>query len=297
MALMVSERREAGGSDSRCAGSDARAQRAQRGEKYRRHAMSATLTVIPQKIDLGASRITVQDGVAPVKRHSDRASVGSEIEIPRVIDGWRRSSEYAANTPYPTPYSGTTNRTSGAFLTVPVTSDESARSKRRVWQALSPIHRALLATDGSFTLLLQALAGEEICVETLLQTVKPTPNADERLALSAGEDIMTRGVLLHTSSGRKLVYAQSRIVPHRLSRLIVDELQASMVSIGLLLRRARLESFRELIDWGECELSNEGCGQLIEKRCIFRCYAIISGGWPVMEVSEFFLPTLFEGMS
>lgn len=257
--------------------------------------MSATLTVFPQKTDPGASRIAEHVGVAAVTRHSDRTSAGSKIDVPRVIGGWRRSVDfdYAATTPYP----GNTKQTSVSFLTVPVTSDESAKSKRRVWQALSPIHRALLATDGSFTLLLQALVGEEVCVKPLCQTVDPAPTADERLALNAGEDIMTRSVLLHTSSGRNLVYAQSRIVPHRLSQLIVEELQAGTVSIGLLLRRTRHESFRELIDWGECESSNEGCGKLVEKRCIFRSYVIISGGRPVMEVSEFFSPTLFEGMS
>jgi chorismate-pyruvate lyase len=261
--------------------------------------MSATLTVTPQEIGPAANRIAVQDGVASVTRHSDRASVGFVIDVPPAIGGWRRyiDFDHAATTPYLTPCPGTTKQTSVAFLTVPATSDESARSKRRLWQALSPIHRALLATDGSFTLLLQALTGEEVCVKTLFQTVNPAPNSDERLALSAGEDIMTRSVLLHTASGRRLVYAQSRIVPHRLSRLIVEELRAGTVSIGLLLRRARLESFRELIDWGECELSNEGCEQLVEKRCIFRSYAIISAGRPVIEVSEFFLPTLFEGMS
>jgi chorismate-pyruvate lyase len=258
--------------------------------------MSATLTVTLQKTDPGASRIDEQVGVAAVTRHSDRTSAGSKIDIPRVIGGWRRyvDFDYAATTPYPTPYPGNTKQTSVSFLTVPVTSDESAKSKRRVWQALSPIHRALLATDGSFTLLLQALVGEEVCVKPLCQTVDPAPTANERLALNAGEDIMTRSVLLHTSSGRNLVYAQSRIVPHRLSQLIVEELQSGTVSIGLLLRRTKHESFRELIDWGECELSNEGCEKLVEKRCIFRSYVIISGGRPVMEVSEFFSPTLFD---
>jgi chorismate-pyruvate lyase len=193
----------------------------------------------------------------------------------------------------PTPPYWENTRTSVTFLAVPVTFDEAAQRKRRLWQDLSPMQRALLATDGSFTLLLQALADEEICVKILSQTVDPAVDPDETLGVHVGEDIMTRSVLLHTSSGRKLVYARSRIVPHRLSRSIVHELQAGTIAIGLLLRRARLELFRELLDWGECELADEGREQLGQKRCIYRSYTIISAGHPVMEVAEFFSSTLF----
>lgn len=196
-----------------------------------------------------------------------------------------------------TPQLGSIKQASVNFLTLPVTFDEAAQRKRRLWRALSPIQRALLATDGSFTLLLHALADEEVCVKTLTQTVDPVVFPDETLDVHVGEDVMIRTVLLRTSSGRNLVYARSRIVPHRLSRSIVDALQAGAMAIGLLLRGARLELFRELIDWGECEPTDEGCKQLGAKSCIYRSYVINSAGRPVMEVAEFFSPTLFEEWS
>lgn len=192
-------------------------------------------------------------------------------------------------------HSGGSKPASVTFLTLPVNFDEASLRKRQLWRALSPVQRALLATDGSFTLLLQALAGEEVCVKTLSQTVNSSSCADETLALCAGEDVMMRSALLHTSSGRKLVYARSRIVPHRLSRSIVDELQVGAMAIGLIFRRAKIELFRELIDWGECVLAGEGCEQLGETRCIYRSYTMNSGGRPVAEVREFFSRTLFEG--
>src|SRR5262249_45136770 len=83
------------------------------------------------------------------------------------------------------------------FLAIPRPGTVEAEEELRLWRRLTPVERALLAPDGSFTLLLRALSGEDVAVRVLFQTVTPgRPRSD--LALSAGDRVLQRTVLLRT---------------------------------------------------------------------------------------------------
>jgi len=107
--------------------------------------------------------------------------------------------------------------------------EQSPPTPRRAWWdldrqgSLSRIQKILLATDGTVTRVLEACAGEEMQLTKLEQTVVPAATADADLALSQGEDVMSRTVLLRGSeSGHTYVYAESLIIPGRLHPRLVQ---------------------------------------------------------------------------
>jgi chorismate-pyruvate lyase len=59
-----------------------------------------------------------------------------------------------------------------------------------------PIQRLLLTTDGTLTDLLEALNREKLCVVVLKQEIAPVETGISALALTAGEPLLKREVVL-----------------------------------------------------------------------------------------------------
>src|SRR5476651_1633999 len=101
------------------------------------------------------------------------------------------------------------------------------KAKRAFWPGISPAIRALLSTDGSFTLLLVALIDEPIIAEPI---DLPAPKTDARISLLKADSfdrlLFRSAVLKSAESGRVAAYVESFTVLDRMSKEIQELLAA-----------------------------------------------------------------------
>jgi len=167
-------------------------------------------------------------------------------------------------------------------------------SPRRALEAariadLPVLQRLLLTTDGTVTTALATLMGEPIGVRTLAQRSVVLSADDDELALTAGERVLERSVLLHgAASGTPLLYGASRIASDRLPRGARDVLLGGGVAIGLVLRSYQLETFRAPLSVGVRTASADASAHLGSGLMCWRRYAINAGGQALMIVDEQF---------
>ncbi|MES2208102.1 MAG: chorismate pyruvate-lyase family protein [Pseudomonadota bacterium] len=192
--------------------------------------------------------------------------------------------------------------TQSAFLSLPG-AEEEINDKRKLWKTLSPFARALLSTDGSFTLLLQAFSDEAIEPVVLMQEIKTAElagNTGQALKLQSGDQVLQRNVLLRAEQSKQnLVYATSCIAYERLLPEVRDQVLEGTKSIGLLLRSVQLESYRELINWGLCQSTDvaEMKGYFDSYNnydMLYRTYRIVTKKLPLLIMSEYFPRHVFE---
>jgi chorismate-pyruvate lyase len=154
--------------------------------------------------------------------------------------------------------------------------------------SLSPVQRAVLGSDGSFTLLLTALLGQEVKVALIEQNVDRMPRYDDAVELQEGARVLNRNVRLYVEPDRDIVFASSVIAIDRIGAPLANDLLSGRETIGRILRKHRLETFRELVDWGIAPTPDEASVYFPSTEMIYRSYRIVSGGKPVMIVTEFF---------
>lgn len=148
-----------------------------------------------------------------------------------------------------------------AFLRPP-TADEPLHDD---WARMSSEQRALLATDGSMTLLLGGLYGEAITVQTLDQEVQSIKEADPALDLHVNEALLMRTVLLRTAkTWRTAAYAESSIVMKRLPKNVQEDLENRGQAIGLILRARGIPTIRHLESWGRVPAGHRAISYLQE---------------------------------
>lgn len=179
-------------------------------------------------------------------------------------------------------------RDSGTFLTVPNRATERGAARLELWTSLTPVQRAVLGSDGSFTLLLTALLGQDVKVALIEQSVERMTRDGEAIQLQPGARVLNRNVRLFVEPDRNIVFASSVIAIDRIEATLAGDLLAGKETIGRILRKHRLETFRELVDWGLAPTPYEASGHFPQTQMIYRSYRIISGGTPVMIVTEFF---------
>lgn len=184
-----------------------------------------------------------------------------------------------------------------SFLVIPKDNSQNALEKQGAWQQLSPLQRALFATDGSFTLLLQALTGEPITVDIVSQAKTRKKHPLPLLHLPGHAKVLQRDVVLRTAdTKRPVIFARSTAALDHLPKVISERLLTSTDPIGLILRWQRLETFRELFDWGITE-AQYATRHFNNERLIYRTYTIIANRKPCMAVSEFMPLHAFKVMS
>lgn len=180
-------------------------------------------------------------------------------------------------------------RDSSKFLTVPSSGQtERGAARMALWSSLSPSQRALLGGDGSLTLLMGALLGKDVKVALTEQQVTQLKRADEAVMLKRGAKVIRRNVRLYVEPDRNLVFASSVIAFERLYTSLAEDLLAGRETIGLLLRKHRLETFRELVDWGSVSTPDDALGFFRRSEMFYRSYRIINGTQPIMLVTEYF---------
>jgi chorismate-pyruvate lyase len=154
---------------------------------------------------------------------------------------------------------------------------------------LPPVQRLLLTTDGTMTTALATLLDEPIGVRTLYQDTAVLTDADDELALWAGDTVLERRVLLHgADSGTPLLFAVSRIVASRLPQAARAALTGGAVAIGIVLRAHEIETFRLPLSIGVKPATNEAARHLGGALMCSRRYLVKAGGRPLMSIDEQF---------
>jgi beta-ribofuranosylaminobenzene 5'-phosphate synthase len=179
-------------------------------------------------------------------------------------------------------------RDSDKFLAVPDSATTRGAERLELWTALTPVQRAVLGSDGSFTLLLTALLGQEVKVALIEQSIDRMPSYGEAIQLQKGARVLNRNVRLYVEPERNVVFASSVIAIDRIAAPLANDLLAGKETIGRILRKHRLETFRELVDWGTAPTPDDANGHFPVTEMMYRSYRIISRGKPVMIVTEFF---------
>ena len=166
------------------------------------------------------------------------------------------------------------------------------------FRKMNPFLRTLLVTDGTVTKFLEAYLWEPIKVERLFQEEVPL-NYDSRLLKAGkGEPVILRRILLRgVQSGRVYTYAESLIRVNLLEKSIQRDLNRGRLGMGELLRDRRLETYREIIEFGE-----ERAGDTLSAHfgispsdsLYFRRYRINVKGKPVILIGERFFEAHFR---
>lgn len=161
--------------------------------------------------------------------------------------------------------------------------------------------RILVATNGTLTRILSVLANEDIAVEIIRQQIhNAAPRTPGHHGLASGR-VLERDILLKgRTSGYAFVAAESLIAVDSLPHEIVTSLMETDRPIGEIMAGSCIETFKEeakvwagkLPRWPALDGYQNSRMDTVARR-----YRILSGGVPVMIVTEYILPAVFEDAS
>lgn len=158
-------------------------------------------------------------------------------------------------------------------------------------RTLSAAQRALLVIDGTVTQFLQAYFLEPVIVERLQQQQGESTAFDAQwMQCAPGEPLLRRTVILKgVNSGRLFAWADSTILPGRLSAEMRRGLVDEPAGLGKIIIDSGLETRREGL-WFGLEQVDSGAlpENITEPRWLSRSYRIFAGGQPLMRVTERF---------
>lgn len=166
------------------------------------------------------------------------------------------------------------------------------------FEEMSPFLRALLVTDGTVTKFLEAYLWEPISVEKLLQKETLLEDDAPLLELKKGEPVILRRILLRGVKSRRVyTFAESLIRIRLLEKSIQRDLIEGRLGMGELLRDRRLETYREILEFGNEKAGRELSANFEIKEgspIYFRRYRINVKGHPVILITEnFFEPNFY----
>ncbi|MFD9595331.1 chorismate--pyruvate lyase family protein [Kitasatospora sp. NPDC059973] len=147
---------------------------------------------------------------------------------------------------------------------------------------LGLIGRLILSCDGTVTPLVEQVVGERIVTAGLTHAPEP---ADEEVArlltVPTGRVLLSRTTeLVGARSGLVHVRARTLLVVEALPAPLRTDLLGGDEPIGRLLRRHRIESFREIVS-STAAVAQGGAA---------RRYRVVIGGVPAMLIDEVFAP-------
>lgn len=156
----------------------------------------------------------------------------------------------------------------------------------RTIDGLGVLARILMTSDGTVTIMLEQIVGEPIATEGIAHSVAPV-DPDTAAALSYPVTGLVRRTtrLVGSATGRLYVRATSVFAPDALPARVCTALHRTDEPIGRLLRRERVESFREILD---IDVDTP------EPR---RRYVIRIGGRPAVHIEETFTASCFPATS
>ncbi|MGW2547113.1 chorismate--pyruvate lyase family protein [Kitasatospora sp. NPDC001574] len=145
---------------------------------------------------------------------------------------------------------------------------------------LGLVGRLILACDGTVTPLVEQVVGERIVTAGLAHAPEPADEEAARLlAVPVGLTLLSRTTeLVGARSGLVHVRARTLMVVEALPAPLRADLLGGDEPIGRLLRRHRVESFREIVS--STAPTAQGGGA--------RRYRVMTGGTPAMLIDEVF---------
>jgi chorismate-pyruvate lyase len=160
---------------------------------------------------------------------------------------------------------------------------------------LTPLHRALLVTDGTVTRFLEAYTLSPVNVVLLTQETQTLSTDHVWLETEKGTAVIRRQVSLQTEQNVGQpptihTYATSLIVLNRTPTIIEQGLKLKSDGLGELLKRSGLETRRDLL-WCGFERPKdlpEHLAHLREKPFLTRTYRIVADEQPIMLINERF---------
>lgn len=153
--------------------------------------------------------------------------------------------------------------------------------------ALPAFLRVLLSTDGTVTKSLESYFWEPVRVENLGQGYSVLAQDEPVVACAAGARVLRRRVqLVGQHSGHTYALADSLVRDDLLPASVRQDLAAGLVGIGELLRECSLETYREIMDFGY--------GSAGDADTVWRCYRIVMGGTPFIQITEHFPISLYR---
>ena len=160
---------------------------------------------------------------------------------------------------------------------------------------LSPFHRALLVADGTVTRFIEGYQLTPVEVVLLFQARRKLHSIHKWLEMPAGGNIIAREVVLQTPSTENQkpkihAIAVSQIVYERLPESVVEELDAGINGLGVLLHHSRMETRRDLLWWGVERVTGLPSSIAYFEGTLFlsRTYRIVANGHPLMFITEKF---------
>ena len=162
---------------------------------------------------------------------------------------------------------------------------------------LNPIHKILMSTDGSVTVILEAVTGKEVVVQTEEQrVVKADKVTAELLQIDEGDEVNYRVVNLKAGND-VLAHAVSFTPIKRLKEEFKEDLMRADIPIGKIMRKYGIEARRE-IKWSRVEKANAEMAEIFgideNEVIIVRNYDIIHQGEILINITEYFPASKFE---
>lgn len=153
---------------------------------------------------------------------------------------------------------------------------------------LPPFLRALLATDGTVTKILEAYFWEPVAVDTLEQRIEQAQAPVPWIEVAAGDgclvrDARLRGVRSGCAFAEAFSLIRTELIPDDFRRRLIDR----EIGIGALIRDSGLESYREVLDVGLDRAAPGG-------ESVFRTYRIFIDERPVILITEYFPLALYR---
>jgi chorismate-pyruvate lyase len=144
-------------------------------------------------------------------------------------------------------------------------------------RSLPLLQRILLVCDGTLTDTIEAAFQEPIILHKVEVTVARATEHVPELAIEPGAEVMRRRIELRGgNSGRVYVQAESLLALDHLPEGFRRDLVESNVPLGRLWSDYRLETWKELLTVRR------------EDEMLTRTYRVISGGRPIMRITESF---------
>lgn len=160
--------------------------------------------------------------------------------------------------------------------------------------SLSEFQKILLTTDGTVTQLLEIHTGEKMRVVKLGHAM--VAGGPHWLQVSGAESVLSRRILL-SGDTQPWLYAHSWLVLSRLPAGMQETMLHTDTPIGQLWRSARLETYREIVDFRR-ERDPTIAGLFgTDATLLSRSYVIRSGGAVMGLIEEKFPVTHFAAKS
>ena len=158
-------------------------------------------------------------------------------------------------------------------------------------RTVPPLHRALLAIDGTVTRFLEAYALEPVEVIKLSHGHRRLPRDHGWLRAPAGTDVIARQVVLRGRDSTVLyAYAQSLLIWSRMPEPAQQELVHGDKGLGRIMDGHRMETYREIL-WSGRDRQYErpgAVGPLVGWKVVSRTYRVFTGAQPIMLIHEKF---------